>query len=85
MKIQKLSPSFAIFDDSKAPNRLHRSLDQEIRTALGTAEAAFHLGRSPQTLRVWACTQTGPIQPLRVNGRLMWSVSEIRRILGADK
>ena len=85
MKIQKLLPSFAIFDDSKAANRLHRSLDHELRTALGTAEAAFHLGRSPQTLRMWACAQSGPIQPLRVNGRLMWPVSEIRRILGADK
>ena len=85
MKIQKLLPSFAIFDDSKAPNRLHRSLDHELRTALVTAEAAYHLGRSPQTLRAWACTQKGPIQPLRINGRLMWSVSEIRKILGADK
>jgi hypothetical protein len=85
MKIQELSPSFAFFDDSKAPNRLHRSLDQEIRTALGTAEAAFHLGRSPQTLRLWACTQTGPIQPLRVNGRLMWPVNEIKKLLGDGK
>jgi hypothetical protein len=85
MKIQKLSPTFATFDDSKAPNLLHRSLDHELRTALGTADAAFHLGRSPQTLRVWACTQTGPIQPLRVNSRLMWPVSEIKKLLGAGK
>jgi hypothetical protein len=85
MEIEKLSPTFAIFDDSKAPNRLHRSLDHEIRTVLGTAEAAFHLGRSPQTLRLWACTQTGPIQPLRVNGRLMWPVNEIKNLLGAGK
>jgi hypothetical protein len=57
-------------------------LATEARSALPTPEAAAHLGRSPQTLRVWACRQSGPLQPLRVNGRLAWPVAELRRLLG---
>lgn len=57
-------------------------LDRETRTALPTAEAAAHLSRSPQTLRVWAMTDGGPIRPLRIGGRLSWPTSELRRLLG---
>jgi hypothetical protein len=46
-----------------------------------TACAAYHLGRKPQTLRVWASSETGPLRPVRVNGRLAWPVVEIRRVL----
>lgn len=56
------------------------SLDKETRTYLCTAEAAHHLNRSPQTLRLWACTETGPIQPMRIYGRLAWAVADIRRL-----
>lgn len=59
------------------------SLIQEKRTHLTTAEAAYHLNRSQQTLRLWACRDgTGPIRPVRVNGRLAWPVAELRRVLG---
>lgn len=57
-------------------------LDKEPRAALPTHEAARHLGRSGQTLRLWACREQGPIRPLRINGRLAWPVSELRRVLG---
>lgn len=57
-------------------------IDLEIRTAVDTATAAYHLNRQPQTLRIWASKENGPIRPLRVNGRLAWPVAEIRRILG---
>ena len=57
------------------------SLEQETRSALTTAEAAHHLNRSPQTLRVWACRENGPIRPVRINGRLAWHVAEIRRVM----
>lgn len=61
-------------------------LDRETRTALPTREAAAQLSRSPQTLRCWAMKDgAGPIRPLRINGRLAWPVSEIRRILGVAK
>jgi hypothetical protein len=58
------------------------SLDRENRTAVDTETAAFHLSREPQTLRVWACRENGPLRPLRVNGRLAWPTAEIRRLLG---
>ncbi len=56
-------------------------LDRETRVAVDTETAAYHLNREPQTLRVWACRENGPLRPLRVNGRLAWPTSEIRRLL----
>lgn len=57
-------------------------LDQEPRTALTTAEAAAHLNRAQQTLRLWAMREDGPLRPIRVHGRLAWPTSELRRVLG---
>jgi len=54
----------------------------ETRAALPTVEAARHLNREQQTLRIWACKESGPLRPIRVNGRLAWPVSELRRLLG---
>lgn len=56
----------------------------ETRTALPTPEAAFHLNRAAQTLRLWACLENGPLRPIRVNGRLAWPVAELRRVLGVQ-
>lgn len=56
-------------------------LDRETRSVLPTPEAAYHLNRAQQTLRLWAMRENGPIRPLRVNGRLAWPVSELRRVL----
>lgn len=49
---------------------------------VNTAQAAYYLDREPQTLRTWACKGTGPIKPQNVNGRLAWSVTKIREVLG---
>ncbi len=57
-------------------------LERETRAALPTPEAAWHLCRAEQTLRIWACRDKGPIHPIRLNGRLLWPVAEIRRVLG---
>jgi len=57
-------------------------LSQENRSVLPTKEAAAHLNRSEQTLRLWACRENGPIRPVRINGRLAWPVKELRRVLG---
>lgn len=58
-------------------------LAQETRAVFTTAEAAHHLNRSPQTLRVWALGRANPpIKPVRVNGRLAWPVAEIKKLLG---
>lgn len=59
-----------------------RTLAQESRTTLPTSEAAFHLNRAKQTLRLWACRENGPIRPIRIHGRLAWRVSDIRRLMG---
>lgn len=59
-------------------------LAQETRSAIPTAEAAHHLSRAHQTLWLWACKESGPIRPIRVNGRLAWPVDGIRRLLGVE-
>jgi hypothetical protein len=60
---------------AKAPSVLAR----EERHVVDTATAAYYLNRRPQTLRTWACRENGPMRPLRINGRLAWPVSELRR------
>jgi hypothetical protein len=60
-------------------------LQYEIRSALPTTDAAFHLNRRPQTLRTWACFENGPIRPIRINGRLAWLVSDIKKIMGDER
>ena len=61
------------------------SLALETRAALPTPEAAFHLNRAQQTLRLWAMDGSGPLQPRRINGRLAWSVSDIKTLLGVPQ
>ena len=77
--------------DNPAPVRKRRVLSLEERRELhartdieetvATAEAAALLGYQQQTLRRWACQGDGPIRPRRVNGRLRWSIAEIRALL----
>lgn len=57
-------------------------LQLETREVVPTDCAAFHLNRQPQTLRVWACLENGPLRPRRINGRLAWYVADLRRVLG---
>lgn len=47
-----------------------------------TPQAAYYLSRAAQTLRLWACKESGPLRPIRVNGRLAWPVADIRALLG---
>jgi hypothetical protein len=60
-------------------------LEQETRSALPTHEAAFHLSRAQQTLRLWAMREDGPLRPMRINGRLAWKVSDIKSLVGVGK
>jgi hypothetical protein len=59
-------------------------LKRETRTNLPTAEAAPHLNRAQQTLRLWAMRENGPIRPLRINGRLAWPVARIKELVGVE-
>ncbi|ARV17767.1 hypothetical protein AEP_00808 [Curvibacter sp. AEP1-3] len=58
------------------------ALERETRAALPTREAAYHLNRAEQTMRLWACLENGPLRPIRINGRLAWKVADLRRVLG---
>jgi len=51
------------------------------RDFVSTEEAATLLNRRPQTLRKWACYDSGPLRPIRLYGRLMWGVKEIVSLL----
>jgi hypothetical protein len=62
-------------------NTTFQSLQQVTRTHISTAETAYYLNRKPQTLRAWACLETGPIKPIRVCGRLAWRVADIISLL----
>ena len=49
---------------------------------LTTAELAHYLNRRPQTLRVWACLENGPIRPRRIGGLLAWNTAEVKALAG---
>ena len=53
----------------------------EGRDTLPTEQAAKVVNRTPQTLRKWACLETGPIRPIRIYGRLAWRVSDLLALL----
>lgn len=59
-------------------------LHQERRSHVTTAEAAAHLSLRKDTLRRWSrddCT-SAQIKPQKVGNRLLWRVSDLRRVLG---
>lgn len=51
---------------------------------LSTKDAARAINRKDQTLRKWASEGSGPIRPVRINGRLGWRVDDLRRLLECD-
>ena len=48
---------------------------------LTTKEAARLLNRAPQTLRVWATYENGPIRPQRLNRRLLWATEDVIKLI----
>lgn len=60
-------------------------LESVTRPTVPTEQAGYYLNRKPQTMRTWAMRDgTGPIRPLRINGRLAWPVAELKRVLGVS-
>lgn len=57
---------------------------EKLPQILSTKDAAEALNRRPQTLRKWACLGTGPIRPVRINGRMAWRLADIRRLIEGD-
>ena len=56
-------------------------LELETRPTVNTAAAAHYLHLAQQTMRIYACKETGPIRPIRINGRLHWETKKIRALL----
>lgn len=71
-------------DTRRAVSEPHQFPPLELvnRPTVPTEQAAHYLNRRPQTLRGWACMESGPMRPARINGRLAWPVAEIKRVLG---
>ncbi|MFA5924047.1 MAG: hypothetical protein WC856_22610 [Methylococcaceae bacterium] len=62
-------------------NQSFAPLEQITLPTVPTDAAAHYLNRRPQTLRSWACLENGPLRPIRINGRLAWSVPGIKALL----
>ena len=67
-----------------ATNQTYPPLESLTRPTIPTEQAAYYLDRKPQTMRACACLDNGAIRPLRINGRLAWSVKEIKKVLGVE-
>ena len=59
-------------------------LESLTQPAIPTNQAAHYLNRRPQTLRVWSCLENGALRPIRINGRLAWKVSDIKKLVGGE-
>ena len=59
-------------------------LELESRPTVDTAAYAHYMHIAPQTARIPACKESGPIRPLRIPGsaKLHWPTAEIKRVLG---
>ena len=79
--MQTVANHITPFEAHSAIQPVHTPLALETRLTIPTDEAAFHCNRQPQTLRSWASAENGPIRPLRINGRLAWSVADIRALM----
>jgi hypothetical protein len=56
----------------------------QVEETVETNDAAPIINRQPQTLRRWACEDSGPIKPVRINGRLYWKVRELRALAAGE-
>lgn len=57
-------------------------LNTVTRDNLTTAEVAYYTNTQPQTWRIHACRETGPIRPKRILGRLQWPTVEVKKLVG---
>lgn len=57
-------------------------LELETRPTVATDAAAHYLHLAEQTLRLYACKETGPLRPIRIKSRLHWMTADIRALLG---
>lgn len=60
------------------------NLPQLPRT-MTSAQVAQALNRQVKTVQRWAWTGKGPIQPLRINGRLAWREADLAAVLNGQE
>lgn len=79
----KDNPELLITDSSKQHKSVALPPNWKQLPALKTAYAAIVLNKKPQTLRIWASTDTGPLdsRPVRVGRELLWCTESILRAL----
>jgi len=83
MQITQTAPENDALTGLQAP---FPALENVTRPTVPTDAAAYYLNRQPQTLRAWACLEHGPLRPVRIYGRLAWSVAGIKALLsGGEK
>ncbi len=69
----------------KSSTEKYPSLELVTKPNLTTAELAYYLDRRPQTLRVWACSESGPLRPKRINGILAWPTDQAKTLIGVSR
>lgn len=57
-------------------------LDRIEQTHVTTIQAAHYLMHTPNRLRIWAREGNGPIKARKVGKKHVWSVAEIKQLLG---
>lgn len=59
-------------------------LELVTKPTLSTAEYSYYLGIQPQTARIHACKETGPLRPIRVPGSslLRWPTAATKELVG---
>ncbi|TSA11930.1 MAG: hypothetical protein D4R79_08595 [Comamonadaceae bacterium] len=62
-------------------------LETETRPTVDTAAAAHYLHLAPQTMRIYACRESGPLRPRRLPGssKLHWVTADIRGLLSGSQ
>lgn len=75
-------PSIQVMQSTQQFTAHFLPLEQVIKPNLTTAETAHYLNRRPQTLRVWACLENGPIRPRRIGGLLAWPTASVKVLAG---
>lgn len=80
--LEQYPPEPSVAEKKALPVPQFTPLGLETRPTVETAAAANYLHLAPQTLRIWACKENGPLRPRRINGRLHWVTAEIRSLLG---
>ena len=64
---------------------MSRDKAAELATKLATTrQAAPALHVQPQTMRIWASKQRGPISPVRIGRRLFWRWADIEALTNGE-